>query len=1104
MRTKFNGILTLILAFVVQASFAQMTITGTVKDDQGPIPGASVMVKGTQNGTVTDFDGHYSISANTGDVLVFSYVGNSTEKTVGTSNVIDAVIGIVEIEGIEVVGVKGIKIKPRETTYASQSLGGDDLGIGKDTNIKTALAGKVAGVQVAAQSGAKLGSAGKVYLRGAISATGRDEALYIVDGIETSADNVDMDNVASINVLKGPAAVGLYGLRGANGVIVITSNSGKKGKVSVSVYNNTTFENVAYLMNYQNEYGQGYSQTWDVHDQAAGAFGYSFLPFPAEWAVLDGKRYKDNYHADESWGPKFDGGQYIPWYAWFPGDADFPNPYYGKTEAYVASPDNVKDYYKTGVTTKTGFSISGGNDTAKGILSYSRTAQDGLLPYTDLTNDNLSAKFDVNLSEKLSIGVIAKYNKKHVNGQVDDTYGTGTSGSFNQWFGRNLDVKKMEELKELKTIEGYSATWNWWGPNRQILYRDYYGYEGANKAVFWLNPYFQQELLETSNTTHRLSGAVNFSYKLNENLKFDLRTSKNGYTYSSIRKTPYILEFNTAYDLYGVYQDSPNINSMSEYNSQLNQIEFNPSATYTTNITDDLDLQVILGGESRTSKYTSQSMSMTNKRKDPSGGDYGLVIPDLFNFANSREKIIPSLTDRQYKVRTVYSRVKFGYKNFLTLTADVSNVWDSRYDILRAGNKNSFMFGTIGTSFVFTDIMKNKGFLDFGKIFLNYATVGTEVGAYELNPTNSLEYAGSSYVYNQNNLPTMYTPTTAANPNVTPATSTAIEGGFTLRMLESKVRFSTTYFDEHRTDEILNTSISNTTGYSRMITNAGDVHRRGVEVELGLKAVNKESFKWNVDFNFARIRSSVISLADGQDGQLMGYSSFGAIKFINIPGEDWGQLQGNAIKRDAAGNPIFNASDEYVTEEVLFGSVLPDFNGGMVNSFSYKGISLAATISFQKGGKFFSLSEYWGTQTGLLEETAGNNDLGNPQRDDVASGGGVHIVGVDELGAPVDKYIDANAYYSQMNGIKLAEPFVHDASYIKLADISISYKIPKSILGNAIQNASIGIIARNLGMIAVSSENKHNWDPSEFAYAWGEDAGLPGTRSIGFNVKLTF
>ena len=356
----------------------------------------------------------------------------------------------------------------------------------------------------------------------------------------------------------------------------------------------------------------------------------------------------------------------------------------------------------------------------------------------------------------------------------------------------------------------------------------------------------------------------------------------------------------------------------------------------------------------------------------------------------------------------------------------------------------------------------------------------------------------------------MYTATSAAAAGIHPATSAGYEFGTELKFLDKKIKVDINYFNEHRTDEILSSEATSGSGLNNLIVNGGDIKRTGIELQLGLQVLNKKDFKWQADFNWSNSKSTVLRLADGQTRQAIGSdridhrSSFGVTELINEPGKEWGQLVGNAIKRDAAGNPILIGGLYDFEADHNFGSVLPDFNGGLINKFTYKGITLAGTLSFQKGGQFFSLTEWWGTDTGLLSNTVGNNDLGNPKRDTVANGGGVHVTGVDTAGAPVDMYIEANSYYSQQFNSKIAEGFIHDASYIKLADLSLSYKIPAKVLGKTLQAASVGVIARNLGMIATSKENKHNWDPSELAHAWGEDAGLPGTRSIGFNISLTF
>ena len=1127
MRTKLNGILTLFLAFVVQATFAQKTITGTVSDDMGPIPGASVLVKDTTNGTVTDFNGHYTISANTGDVLVFSMAGNSTEKTVGSSNVIDAVIGVEVLDDVTIVGQRGIKTKARDVAYANQALKGEDLGIGKDNNLKTALSGKIAGVQVAAQSGAKLGSAGKVYLRGAISALGRSEALYIVDGIETSADNVDMDDVDSINVLKGPAAVGLYGLRGADGVIVITTKAGKKGKVSVDVYNNTTFDTVSGLMDYQNDYGQGgnwaSATDWATFDYASGTdstqghfstrFNIGGLPYLPEWQIFDGKRYIANNQVDESWGPKFDGQDYIPWYSWWKGTAENPNPYFGKTEKYSAQPDNIKDFFSTGVTSKTGFAISGGNELGAGRIAYSRTDQSGILPNSKLSKDNVSAKFNLHINEKLNVGMTGVFSKRYRKGVFSDTYGTGTSANFNQWFGRNLDMNKMRELENLKNEAGMSASWNWWGPNdymigrtfRSAPYQDFVG--NMVKPVFWFNPFFLINRDSREYKTNRFAGSFNTKYQANDHIALGLDVSTDTYTYKYSRKVPYELQYSAAYHL----ANDDFVNSLNTFERKLNAVEFVPSIQANYDLNDDVNLDVYLGYSSKTYDRESIRMRMSVKYVDPTGAGatYGLVIPDLFLFSNSRERVVPKYDGAHYKNKNLFSRMKIDYKKYLILTADISNVWDSRYDIIGADNKNSFMYGSVGASFVFTDLMENKGFINRGKLRANYGAVGTDTKAYKLNPSNSFDdLYDQTYSYNSN--PLMYSASTAPNKKVSPATSKAMEGGFDLSMFNSKVKFSATYFNEHRIDEILNTTVSSTSGVSEALVNAGDVLRKGLEVELGLKALDKKDFKWNVAVNWSKVNSTVIRLADGQDSQLIGeyrldhQSSFNVIYFRNVAGQQWGQLVGNAIKRDAAGNPVLIGGLYDFEADHNFGSVLPDFNGGIVNTFNYKGITLSGTVAFQKGGKFFSLSDWWGTQSGLTSNTVGNNDLGNPQRDAVADGGGVHVTGVDAAGAPVDTYVDASRYYHQFFDQKIAEGFVHDASYIKLSDLSLSYKIPANVLGKALKGASVGVIARNVALLSVSKDNTNKLDPSEMTYGWGEDAGLPRTRSIGFNVKLTF
>ena len=857
------------------------------------------------------------------------------------------------------------------------------------------------------------------------------------------------------------------------------------------------------MPNYQNEYGEGQfgESDWYYYNYSPSAVK------PTEWANMPSNARVNAYTLfDESWGPKFDGQDYYPWYTWWPGENN-SNPYFAQPQKYVAQPDNIKNFYDTGINSKSGFAISGGGDKATGRITFSTNNVSGLIPTTGLTQNIATAKFSVNVTDKFTIGFNGTLSSKDIYGgtNFDDSYANPISGSFNQWFGRQISTDKLKELKDLKTTDGYTASWNWWGPYGDALLNGWFGVtptkSSMQKPVFWFNPYWQLDQDSYNTTYNRSVGIVDFEYKVNDdfNLKASASQTTNSTKYE--RKTDYALQYNSNYTDGIGFTDYLNSMSQSKSYSELKELKL--MGDYKYQINQDLNLQTILGGDYRDYNYQSLGSYMSQNGNPTSAG---FVIPNVYNFTNSKEVIKPVSTSAQYKVVTVFSRLKLNFKDYLFLTGDISNVWDSRYDLVGRENPNSFMFGSAGLSFVFSQAMEMPEFINFGKFRLSYAEVGTEVNPNSLNRGYRIGKPTSRSDYNSyNNSPLMYDPYTIVDPNVKPATSTAIETGIDLKMLKNRMTFSLTYFNEHRKDEIIATEIPYETGAGQIMTNAGDVQRTGFEIELGGDIIKTQDFGWNMTINFANPYVKVLELADRQESQYLDGSSFGVVSVLNIPGEEYGQLVGNAIKRDENGNKIIDPTNGTYVQETQhnFGSILPDYNGGIINSFRYKNINLSATISYQKGGKFFSLSEWWGQYTGLLEETADLNDKGIEKRLDVADGGGVHVVGVDTSGNPYDQYVPAYSYYKQQYSTRLAEGYIHDASYMKLAEVSLTYSFPKSLLGKNIKAASIGIIGRNLGMIAVSSENKHGWDPSEFGYMYGDDAQLPGTASYGFNVRLT-
>ena len=366
------------------------TVSGTVTsaEDGSSLPGVNVVVKGTTNGTVTDIDGTYKLNMpQEGGTLVFSFIGLQTQEAeIGTRSVVDITLSSdVQQLGEVVVTALGMEREAATITYATQTVEAETLNITQDTNIKSALAGKVAGVQINGQAGSKLGQFGKIRIRGAISLTTDNDPLYVVDGVPTPDPNdIDMENVASVNVLKGPNATALYGQRADAGVVVITTKKGG-GDLSVELVSSTTWDNVAYLPNMQNEYGQGYEGA-----ASFATFDNSVMGGPSEWDINNGKRYIqwDNNYADESWGPKFDGQDYVPWYAWWP-----ESPYYGQTAKWEAQPDNIKNFYDTGVTLKNSVSVGGGNDMFKARVTYTNLNQSGITPYTKLNKNYLNSNF---------------------------------------------------------------------------------------------------------------------------------------------------------------------------------------------------------------------------------------------------------------------------------------------------------------------------------------------------------------------------------------------------------------------------------------------------------------------------------------------------------------------------------------------------------------------------------------------------------------------------------------------------------------------------------------------------------------------------------------
>ncbi|UII22607.1 TonB-dependent receptor [Fulvivirga ligni] len=551
---------------------------------------------------------------------------------------------------------------------------------------------------------------------------------------------------------------------------------------------------------------------------------------------------------------------------------------------------------------------------------------------------------------------------------------------------------------------------------------------------------------------------------------------------------PFFLSNSAAPELYNSWS-----NSFGNYERTEIENNFSGALRY-TNRFGEFDVSGFIGGNIR---YNSYHRFVEQMPTDAKTG--GLIIPDVYQFSNAGIVPTPSTYDYEKQVNSLYGNFSIGYRDFIYLDGSVRNDWSSA---LPASN-NGYMYPSVGASFIFSELL-DSDFISYGKLRGGWAQVGSDVDAILINQvyrTDAQPFNGSNVI--------MYNPTRAVSPTIEPAKNTSIETGFDLRMLDSRIGLNFTYYRETRKNDIIPVSVSQASGYYDYLTNAGETMRRGVEISLDADVIKSTSgFNWNVTVNFAKNKTTIEALPDNLTSIVApgGTGSFGFVSMYHELGNEWGQLRGIGYATDDNGNKIIDpATGLYEVETNQFmGTVLPDFTGGIFTTLSYKGVRLAANFDFQKGGKFFSLSEQWGSYSGLLEETAATNDRGSNIRDDVSEGGGVRVTGVTASGEEFDEYVDAQAYYAQFIDSGLASPFVHNASYFKLREVSLSYDFGKLLNVGFIKGAQLSLIGRNLALIAVSKDNTHRWDPSELSQTYGENGQLPGTRSYGVNLKLTF
>ncbi len=1061
MRKVLFTFLLMSIGFITIAQSNRVTGKVTSADDGSSLPGVSVIVKGTSTGSQTDADGNFSISASAGSVLEFSFIGFVKKSvTVGNSSVINVALASDErvLQEVVVTGL-GRQKEEKAVGTAMQTVKSDKLTFAKETNVASALSGKIAGVKLQGAPSTSFREP-NLLIRGATGLSVYANPLYILDGTPVALSAVNMDNIESISVLKGAAATAIYGQRAAEGVIVLTSKKAKRGKVQIDVNSATTFSQVYNLPPYQNEYAGGYVQDWST-------FEYNPAIHPSSWAAFDGQKILE-YYADESWGPKMDGTLYRPYYSWFPSHADF-----GKQVALTPQPNNVRDFFETGRDLNNNITLSGGSENATYRLSYTNIDRTLPVPNTNLGRNFLTLNTSMDLSKKLTASANINYMAEKQKGRPLEGYGQGVTGMFNQWFQRQLD---MSILKEYKNPDGTFNSWNINGPENV-------------KPLYWDNPYVDVMENLYNHRQDRVYGDVSLKYKVSP--KFNVQ----GWVRNSSRY------FNNDFRI-----SSGTLSQSAFFTTAVKFVEMNYEflADYNDKIGELLTIDLSFGGNIRDEKGVNTAQSTVG----------GLSIPGYYsiNASKDRPNIGYSISNR--KVRSLYGMASLGFKGFLYLDATLRNDWSSTLPL----DNNSYLYPSIAGSFVFSEFIKSQNIISFGKLKASWASVGSDTNPYGIFPVYNSGAQGS---YTVQSLPTQL-PNTILRPTLSKSYDLGAEVRFlkdkigfdftyykrenTDQILPLSVPSTSGY-----NTALVNAGNITNQGMELAVTikpiktndfdweinfNAAKATTKVIELAAGLTNYVLPTFAaYGIGSNVSGAVNAFGPTVNARVGEEFGLLVGTA--FSRYQAKD---TQGNPIDHPSNGQPIVNANGTYAT--VLnqpLGSILPDFTGGVVNTLRYKSISLAFNIDFQKGGKVWSTSRMFNAYSGLGIETVGNNAKGNPQRDPVSEGGGVLVEGVMADGTPSTIYRDATAYWTGL--FRLHERWIYDASYAKLREVSVGYELPKSLYEGKLPFRSIyvGAVGRNL---LILKQPAAGLDPSELEGVWSEGGQLPAARSWGFNIKF--
>jgi TonB-linked SusC/RagA family outer membrane protein len=1048
----------------------QRTIKGKISDEKGvSILGASVIIKGSTIGNVSDSDGNYALDIPSNQtVLVVSFVGYLTQEiTVGASNVLDVVLAD-DAKALEevVVTALGISRNKNELPYSAQKLDGSDVRNTRDNNVINSLSGKIAGLNIKRNN--SLGGSTNIVLRGTKSLTGNNQALFIVDGVPidnantnsnlqkeggggydygSAAADINSDDIESITVLKGAAATALYGSRASNGVILMTTKSKSRGLgitvnmgVNMGNYDKSTFPK------YQDKYGQGYGP---YYEDASGFFlerdvngdGTPDLVTPLS--------------EDASWGSKFDASKQV--YQWDAFDPSSPN--FGKPRPWVAAANGPATIFEQSVGTNNGIMIDGGNEKAFYKVGFTHSTDKGIMPNSRINKDMVNFGGSYSLTDNLKVFSALNYTATTGLGR----YGSGYESrnlmtNFRQWWPVNVDVQEQKAAYERNKT---NATWNWADPSSLV-------------PRYWDNPYWTRYENYQNDNRNRYFGHLGMTYGITPWLDLTGRVSLDQYDEKQ--------EERFAVSSIGVSQ-------YSRYNRNFQEINYDFLAQIKpiSVLNDHLSVDFLLGSNNRKTA-TSSIYATTNG---------GIGVPRAYSLGNSKNPLeAPTELEDALEVNGIFTKLGLVFNKWAVL--DLTMRRDQASSLPKANNTYYYPSASLGL--IFSNLIGVNKVIDFGKVRLNYAEVGNTAPPLSIFDTYNFKTpfgdAGVASISNTKN-----------NSDLKPERTKSTEIGLEMRFLNGLLGFDATWYKLNTIDQILPATISRATGYAFKYINAGNVENTGVEISMFIRPIHTSNFDWKIDLNWARNRNIVLDLGGIDNLQLAGFQ--GGISINAALNEPYGTIRGKNFVYHANGQKIVDAGGHYqqsVTSNEIIGNINPDWTGGISNTFKYKNLTFSFLIDAKQGGQLFSLDLSYGLETGIYEETAGLNELGKEIRSEAADQGGIILPGVTEDGVANTKRVGGADFGLYGYEVNPAAAFIYDASFVKLREMNLSYNIPtKGLFKNVIKGLQLGLYGRNIWII---SKNLPHADPEDGVSSGniqGHQGGVyPITKVFGANLKIIF